>query len=245
MKSFLLTVLLCTSAIGFGQTHQNGIIIPNDFNKESFNRYAFVFTPKDGFMVYDAPNGNNIGTALQIDKPNLPLTEMYAVILKNGNKPIYKYFDKGLAEVGYEIFTMKFYNAKDGYVRIFSPKSHYWIKVSDIENAGFTTSNWQDFLVHNTKILLGYYANDPGLNLRESPDKNAKILKTLRGDLFEIELQPESNGNWNKVKVTKYHEHPCKGNLSKQENIEYILEGWIKTVDDSGLPNIRYYARGC
>ncbi len=110
---------------------------------------------------------------------------------------------------------------------------------------GYKATNWQDFLIENKDKFLGYYANKPGLNLRSEPLKSAKVLKTLRGDLFEIKLQKEAQGNWNKVKVIKYQEHPCKGNLTNEKNIEYILEGWIKTIDDSGTPNVWYYARGC
>jgi len=242
-SSFVITLLFLTS-FGFSQTHQNGLIIPKDFNLDSFNSYCCVFAPKDGFSIYDTPNGNNIGKIIQ-KKGEHELNDMFAIKLSNGNNPIYRNFDKGLSEVGYEILVMSFFKAKDGFVKVFDKKSSYWLKVSEIEQQGFKVSNWQDFLVANNKKLLGYYAKKPGLNLRESPTKEAKVLKTLRGNLFEIQLQPKSQGNWNKVKVIKYQEHPCKGNLTKDENIEYILEGWIKTIDDSGTPNIWYYPRGC
>lgn len=245
MKSVLFALVLSLSSIGFSQTHQNGLIIPKDFNQDSFKSYCCVFAPKEGFTLYDAPDGNNIGKIIQKQEGNLALNEMFAIKLSNGNNPIYKNFDRGLSEVGYEIFVMSFFKAKNGFVKVFDKKSTYWLKVSEIEKAGFKVSNWQDFLVAQSGKLLGYYAKKPGLNLRSEPLKGTKVLKTLRGDLFEIQLQPEKQGNWNKVRVLKYQEHPCKGNLSKEENIEYILEGWIKTIDDSGTPNVWYYARGC
>jgi len=245
MKTFAVTVFLFLSFFGFAKTQQNGLILPKNFHLDSFNSYCCVFVPKEGFSLYDAPNGNKIGQVIQKKESNLTLDEMFAIKLLNGNKPIYKNFNKGLTEVGYDVFVMSSFKAKDGFVKIYDKKSAYWLKISEIEKAGFKVSNWQDFLVENNDKLLGYYANKPGLNLRESPSKNAKILKTLRGNLFEIKLLPQSQGNWNKVKVTKYQEHPCKGNLTKEENIEYILEGWIKTVDDSGTPNVWYYPRGC
>ncbi|NQW36152.1 MAG: hypothetical protein HQ471_04010 [Flavobacteriales bacterium] len=245
MKSVIFAMLFSMASIGFSQTHQNGLIIPKNFHNDSFSEYCCVFAPIEGFNLYDAPNGNKIGKVLQKQKANLALTELYVIALANGNTPIYKKFDQGLTEVGYEIFAMSFYKNKDGFVKIFDKKSSYWIKVSEIEEMGYKATNWQDFLIENKDKFLGYYANKPGLNLRSEPLKSAKVLKTLRGDLFEIKLQKEAEGNWNKVKVIKYQEHPCKGNLTNEKNIEYILEGWIKTIDDSGTPNVWYYARGC
>jgi len=245
MKSVLFALVFSLSSICFGQIPQNGLIVPKDFNLDSFNNYCCVFTPPKGFTLYDAPNGNKIGIIIQKEKGEHELNDMFAIKLSNGNTPIYKNFNKGLSEVGYNVFVMSFFKVKNGFVNVFDKKSSYWLKIIDINKAGYKAINWQDFLVENNGKLLGYYANKPGLNLRAEPLKSAKILKTLRGNLFEIQLQTESQGNWNKVKVLKYQEHPCKGNLTKKENIEYILEGWIKTVDDSGTPNIWYYPKGC
>lgn len=245
MKTLVLIVLMCSTAICLSQTHQNGLIIPNNLHEDSFDNYCCVFSPRQGFQLYDAPNGNKIGVVLKKEERNLALTEIYTIALTNGSDTIYKSFDQGLAEVGYEIFAIHFYKVKDGFVKIFNKRSSYWLKVSEVEQLGYIASNWQDFLVNHTGKLLGYYANKPGLNLRSKPSTSGKVLKTLRGNLFEIHLKKEIQGNWNKVKVIKYQEHPCKGNLSKEENIEYILEGWIKTIDDSGTPNVWYYSRGC
>jgi len=245
MKSVVFALFVTLSGIGFSQTHQNGLILPKNFNEPTFDNYCCVFAPQQGFTLYDAPNGNKIGRVLKKIQPNLTGTKSYVIALANGKTPIYKTFDVGLAEVGYKLFAISFFKNKRGFVKIFNKKSSYWLWVAEIEQLGYKTSNWQDFLVNNNDKLLGYYAKKPGLNLRESPTKGGKILKTLRGDLFEIHLQREASGNWNKVKVIKYQEHPCKGNLTKEENIEYILEGWLKTIDDNGTPNVWYYARGC
>ncbi len=245
MKFFAAIVFLFLSFIGFSQTNQNGLIIPKNFSDKSFDNYCCVFAPQQGFKLYDAPNGNIIGIVKEKLKNDKLLKNKYNIILKSGNQTIIKPFKQGLSEIGYEIYAINFYKTKNGFVKILNPKSSYWLKVAELNDFLFDASSWQDFLLKNQYKLLGYYANKPGLNLRESPSKNAKILKTLRGNLFEIKLLPQSKGNWNKVKVIKYQEHPCKGNLTKEENTEYILEGWIKTIDDSGTPNIWYYPRGC
>lgn len=245
MKSFAVSLFLFLSLTSYGKVQQNGLILPKNYNDNNFDNYCCVFTPQKGFNLYDAPNGNIIGKIFQKQNANLTNTQRYIIALKNGNSFIYKTFNKGLAEVGYKIYAMNFFKLKDGFVKVYDKKSSYWLKVSEINNTSFQTENWQDFLQKNNGKLLGYYAKKPGLNLRSAPTTNAKILKTLRGNLFEIKLLPQIQGNWNKVKVIKYQEHPCKGNLTKKENIEYILEGWIKTVDDSGTANIWYYPRGC
>jgi len=245
VKTVFFALVFSLSNIGFSQTNQNGLIVPKDFNLDSFNNYCCVFAPPKGFTLYDAPDGNIIGKIIQKQKGEFELNEMFAIKLSNGNTPIYKNFNKGLTDVGYDVFVMSYYEVKNGFVKVFDKNSTYWLKISAIDKANFKLIDWQDFLVENDGKFLGYYANKPGLNLRVKPLKSAKILKTLRGKLFEINLLKESKGNWNKVKVLKYHEYPCKGNLSKEENIEYILEGWIKTVDDNGTPNIWYNARGC
>jgi len=245
MKTFAVTVFLFLSFFGFANIQQNGLILPKNYNDNNFDNYCCVFAPTNGFNLYDAPNGNIIGKVLQKQNPNLANTQQHVIALLNGNSYIFKNFNKGLTEVGYELFAMSSFKVKDGFVKIFDKKSAYWLKISEIEKDDFKVSNWQDFLVENNDKLLGYYAKKPGLNLREAPSKNARVLKTLRGNLFEIRLQKEVKGYWNKVKVIKYQEHPCKGDLTKEENIEYILNGWIKTVDDDGTPNVWYYPRGC
>ena len=87
-----------------------------------------------------------------------------------------------------------------------------------------------------------WYANDPGLNLRESPTTNSKILATLKGDLWGISTTKETKGNWCKVKVTHYREHPCSGNDNLV--IETII-GWVKLISDEQMPNVWNYGKGC
>ena len=52
-------------------------------------------------------------------------------------------------------------------------------------------------------------------------------------------------GNWTKVKVKKYKEHPCMTDLDDKDNIEFVVDGWIEVVSDDGQPKLLYYSRGC
>ena len=83
------------------------------------------------------------------------------------------------------------------------------------------------------------------MRLRKEPNSNTEIIGSVRGDLFEIKLTNQTAGQWCKVKITKYREHPCWTDLSEKENIEYKTEGWLKIIDDNGEPNLWNYTRGC
>ncbi len=128
-----------------------------------------------------------------------------------------------------------------GFVKIADDSLNLWVSEEDIHNKNYRLVEWQEFLIINSGLLSGYYSKDTGLNLRESPSAKSKIIKTLKGDLFEIKPTTECSGFWTKVNVTKYYVHPCNYNgLDETKNIEYVLDGWIKIVDDQGLPNITW-----
>ena len=121
----------------------------------------------------------------------------------------------------------------------------YWLSEKEIEEKNFIVENWKNFLISRTGRLLGYYANDPGINLRALPSTDSELILTFKGDLFEITPTEQDEGNWVKVKVIKYKEHPCESGLSQNELAEEKYEGWIKLIDNNGIPNVWYYSRGC
>ena len=148
-------------------------------------------------------------------------------------------------EIGYEVWTLTYFDRVDGFLRIIDDNHNYWLDENEIFQKGFKIETWQNFLLENSGELLGFYANEPGLYVRESPDKNSKIIVFLQGDLFEITPIAECIDGWNKVNVKKYRGHPCESNYNDPEIIELELNGWIKIVDDNGRPNVWYYPRGC
>ena len=148
-------------------------------------------------------------------------------------------------EIGYEVWTLTYFDRVDGFLRIIDDNYNYWLDEKEIFQKGFKIETWQNFLLENVGELLGFYANEPGLYLRESPDTNSGIITILTGDLFEIYPTTENFGSWTKVTVKKYREHPCRSNYNDPEIIELEFNGWIKIVDDNGHPNVWYYPRGC
>ena len=115
----------------------------------------------------------------------------------------------------------------------------------EIEKNGFRAINWRDQMITEGENTLGYFANEPGLRLRKEPNSESEIIGSVRGDLFEIKLTKTISGQWCKVKVKKYKEHPCNTDLEEAENIESKTEGWLKIIDDNGEPNLWSYTRGC
>jgi len=52
------------------------------------------------------------------------------------------------------------------------------------------------------------------------PSKDSDLILILKGDLIEISPTEQAEGNWVKVKITKYKEHPCASGLNLEELIE-------------------------
>lgn len=98
-----------------------------------------------------------------------------------------------------------------------------------------------DYLI-NKDDVLGWYANEPGLNLRTEPTINSDILVTLKGDLWEITPTNETKGLWCKVTVKEYREYPCSG---EDDLVIRTLTGWVKLLSDEQTPNVWNYGKGC
>lgn len=244
MKRLLFIFLLITNFC-FAQQYQNGLILP-DFNKIDQSEVCCIYLPKEGFSVFDSPNGNNIGTLTRMTESNTDDQTPYKIFFIDNATETAKPIElSNFKQIGYETWAITFFERKNGFVRIVESNVDYWLSEKEIEEKNFNVENWKSFLISNTGKLLGYYANDPGLNLRALPSKDSDLILTLRGDLFEITPTEQSERNWVRVKVRKYIEHPCVSGMNQDELIEEKFEGWIKLIDENGLPNVWYYSRGC
>jgi hypothetical protein len=141
--------------------------------------------------------------------------------------------------------SITFFERTNGFVRIVNESVNYWLNEKEISDKNFKVIDWQQFYTEMSGQLMGFYANDPGLDLKTEPTDNSATKKTLQGDLFEVTPTNETNGNWTKVKVKKYKEHPCGTDLDDKDSIEFEIDGWIKVVDNNGQPKLWYYSRGC
>lgn len=220
---------------------RRGIIVPKIDSLKFSEKYCCVLSPEEGFSVYDNPRGKIIGKFKRIGNAKEDDQAPYKIYLVTGDK---KEKIENFREIGYEIFAINYTDTAEGFVKVLDTTKNYWLSVSEIEKHGFQALNWRDHMIQN-EDTIGYYANEPGLRLRKEPNSESEIINSIRGDLFEIKLSKNVSGQWCKVKVTKYKEHPCKTNLEETENTESKNEGWIKIIDDNGEPNLWNYTRGC
>ena len=244
MKFKTLTLLfLITQLPVNAQVRQNGLIIPKDFNDELL---CCVYLPKNGFTVYSKPNGNRIGTlSLQGKYSKEKNSDYNLFIIDDEHKRDIVVDLDSLVEIGYEMLGLTFFERKKGFVRIADASVAYWIQEKDIAETNFKILDWQQFYFDMRNQLLGFYANEKGLDLKIEPSLNSKTIKTLKGDLFEITPTDQTKGNWTKVKVKKHKKHPCVSDFKEKENIEYEVDGWIEVIDTKGKPTLWFYSRGC
>jgi len=224
------------------QSTEKGLILPKDKEYRSSEKYGCVLSPDEGFLLYDSPGGKNIGTIKRIITDDQSFYKIFYVDTSGLQKELPPEY---MAEVSYEIWALRYEEKKENYIRIGSGKDSAWINLEELEEQQFQTVSWMHYFIDTSNNVLGYYANEPGLRIRTQPSSSGEIAGSVRGDLFEIKLLNETNGNWFKVKVKKYKEHPCKTDLDETVNMEYIQEGWIKVIDDEGNPNLWSYVRGC
>jgi hypothetical protein len=241
----IIFILLIMSNFSLAQTHQSGLILP-DLSKVDEREICCIYTPKEGFSVFESPNGQKVGKlSRQLDgqKNDQEHYKLYFTPLSSQNPKQIEI--SNFQEIGYEVFAIPYFERKEGFVRVLNHTRNFWLNEDEIEIKGFKIENWQNFLFSMVGDLLGFYASDPGLNLRKEPNQHSELIATLKGHLFEISPLDQHEGSWTKVKVKKYKEHPCESSLTQDEMIEIEWEGWIKIIDDNDSPKVWYYSRGC
>lgn len=242
MKKSILVLLILFPILLFSQSAKRGIIVPIIDSLKTSEKYCCVLSPEEGFSVYDSPNGKFIGKLKRIGDIKKDDQVPYNIYLQTGNKKIKV---DNYRQISYEIYAINYTDSIQGFVKVLDSSKSYWLNVSEIKNQGFKTVSWLEHLIKQSENELGYYANEPGLRLRKEPNSNSEIIGSVRGELFEIKLTNTNVGQWCKVKITKYKEHPCNTELSEDQNMEYNSEGWLKVIDDNGEPNLWSYTRGC
>jgi len=209
----------------FGQELTKGLIMPNPTGSL---KLCCLYIPTSGLAAYDQPNGRQIAKISG---------EGYEAFIEK-NEELTEFGYSNFHMVGYEVMAMVYTDNRNGFVRI---NNGYWLNIDELESKGLVLTNWMDYLI-NKEDVLGWYANDPGLNLRTEPSVESNILIILKGDLFQITPTHETKGLWCKVKVTEFKKHPCSGD---EDLIIRTLTGWIKLVSDEQTPNVWNYAKGC
>lgn len=233
-------LLLLNVQILFSQEFKSGLILPKSTEDWYSEKYCCIISPDRGFSIFNKPKGKKIGNLKRKNSSNEQSKyQIFISLNTSADQPFENY-----REIGYEIFAINFIASKDGFLKL-NDKTDLWLSQSEIEKQNFKPISWKDFLLKQNEKVLGFNANEPGLNVRKGPNSDSEVIGSCRGDLFEIKLTKEFSGNWGKVKITKYKEHPCQTDLEEKENIELKYEGWVKIIDDNGEPNIWSYNKGC
>ena len=206
-----------------------------------FEQGCCIHLPPAGLQVYGSPGGQSIGTLKTYEGDTQPEQSFsfYLHTAEGVAKLDWQSLDFFM--VGYEVTALTYSKKQEDYVM---HKEGFWFSISEIKAQQFELTDWRTYLLNKSDDVLGYYAEEPGLRLREGPGTQYKSLMTLKGDLFEIKLMPQKDGLWQKVKVSEYTEHPCEGGDPK-ETIINRYEGWIKLLSDEHKPNVWYYGKGC
>jgi len=233
---FLLTILTQTVS-SLCQTYKAGLILPENYEVEST---CCIYLPPSGFTLYEKAQENSIAACLLPGEKESGRKEFYQLIVQKPESEEVVSFHK-LEMIGYEVFAIPYQGIENGFIQIFDG---LWVKLDELKQKGYRHVNWMDFMVKESGKVLGYYANEPGLNLRKGPSTDFDQILTLKGDVMEINLSPEIKGLWNKVKVFVFKEHPCESGPDAVDTLA-VHQGWIKLLDDSGTPNVWCYRKGC
>ncbi len=228
MKHLLLSLTLLAAQLGNAQDIVKGVIMPT----EDFEGCC-VYIPNSGLTVYGNAHGPEIGRLVLGEPDNN--NEVYSAFLEiNGERTEFGY--PNLHMVGYEVMAMIYTATRSNFFQI---ENGYWLNVEEVLEKNLTLKPWMNYIIEKD---TEWYANSPGLNLRIGPSTNFEKIATLNGDLWGISPTNETNGNWCKVTVTHYREHPCSGN---DNLVIETLTGWIKLISDQQTPNVWNYGKGC
>lgn len=233
-------VICLLAAYSFSTPIQTGLILySGDFH------YCCIYVPLKGFRIYDKPHGQRIGRLTRNVKSNRGRRELYSLYFVDKQHKEHNLSNSDLFYLGNEHVSIPFVEQKEDYVRIINTDYNFWVSVDEIDRKGFYLISWYDFLSNHTGDVLGLYALDSALPLKTEPNDHAQTIQMIQSDLFQISLNEQGEGGWARVSIVKYREHPCTAFEDESELIEYTLEGWMKVLDEDGLPILDYFAEGC
>ena len=228
--TLFLILFLCYSSIA--QQLTRGLLMPGEGGKMVS---CCLLLPKEPLSVYGEPGGKKIGELVpEFNELDKAIYQASFIVGEQTEKVEWK--DQQM--VGYETMAMVYLDHQNGFLQL---TSGHWLAESEVSEKGLVVTTWMDYVV-NAEDVLGWYANDPGLNLRSEPSVSGEKIVTLSGDLWEIEPTGEVQGLWCKVTAKLYEVHPCDGGEAK---VLRTLTGWVKILSDEQTLNVWEYTKGC
>lgn len=98
----------------------------------------------------------------------------------------------------------------------------FWIENKNLQAAGYKAFSWPEFLPK----YKGMVSVAESLNLRAQPKASGRRLARI-GFNDDIEFTGNFKGLWAEIKVKKYNQHVCYGEVKLLG--EY--KGWVKYFD--------------
>ena len=212
-----------------------GIISKADFKNAS----EMINFPAGDNYVFDKPNGQNIGF---INKSTEYKNYIFNAIRLEIGDSIGQIMDRAdFKEINYEGGCFKYYEEKDGFVRIlkYTYDFEVWISIDSLKTKEYFPLSWPEFMLLKKEFLITSI-NEP-IQLKSNPDSVSQTIIKLDSNRFLITITGEQKGNWFKVIVKEYSKHYME---VKSESPK-LHEGWIEALDKKGHPSIWYYTRGC
>lgn len=231
--------------------NEAGLLVP-DFEKHpDLPRQNIAHIPPKGLLLHDRPGGTALGRLSRF----CPVAKysdgnMRMFILPNENTNDCKHIT--LAQLHHwsdDAYMIPYSRVESGYVQLFNDRDlgGTWVKLADILDQDFRLLGWKDYLIERRDLPA--FANDPGLDLLESPYADAKKILNVQGDAMQIWITGHEDGfcegRWCKVSVKVYKENPCTSSLPEQENLSGTYEGWIELISEDGQPNVYMNTKGC
>jgi hypothetical protein len=185
--------------------------------------------PLAEFELFDAPAGKPVGKLWKKNSLNL----VYSVAAGQ----TYRVADDDLTEFQKMGFCLKIFASEKGYVKVLenSTGKGYWLSVKEINYLRFQPKIWLDLLINLKQVCVPVV--DMGVNLRKQPKTGDNKILLVKGSRYGIVFTGATEDLWAEVTVKRFGKTPCR----KPESNEKALEewtGWIKVIDDSGVPNV-------
>ena len=248
MRKVCVACLFCIlSFVAFAQ-YRTGLILPKNF-LESNRRDSFccVLFPDSQIFLYEKQGGKKMGKICRLGDPNDNenfYDSLYFKLKIKRSKP--KLIGKELLrEVGFDTYCYGYDDVRDGYVRIFTTYSNFWVSLYELHKMDYTIASWKDFILSTTGKLPGFYPKQTGMNLFVKPDAGSRVITKMKGEEYEITPTGLCKGSWCKVKVKHYKKNPCIADKNDEPNLIKTYEGWIILIDAVGNPLVWFYTHGC
>ncbi len=229
---FLMFVYQGTAQEGPYLSSGIGVICP----EKGINTRTLNF-PQAPIELLDAAGGKKVGFIIKKNSLNI----MYQL---DGNGFPYRVADKDLAEMTPLGYCLKIFQREGDFVKVLvnSTGRGYWISLKELGYLRFNSICWIDWM--KTQKVIFAPMVDVGINLRVSADAESRKIALLKGPLYGIVLTGNTEGSWAEATVSRYSTNPCKSSGLTPKAIE-TQSGWLKVIDDGGMPNIWYFPRGC